>query len=128
MTDQQTQTVGQQAVALHPQVVVTAQPEQTGQREHVAVVKRSSPASRQPMMHIDTRAVAENATAVAFLDPLAGVNNRRIHRELAVRDRSERCQPAQRSRPRGQRGASDEHLRAPHGQHDGSRSPPWLYR
>ena len=24
------------------------------------------------MMHIDTRAFAENATAVAFLDPLAG--------------------------------------------------------
>ena len=74
VTDQQTETVGQQPVALHPQVVVTAQPDQTGQREHVAFVARSSLASRQSMMHIDTRAFAENATAVAFLDPLAGVN------------------------------------------------------
>jgi len=66
-------------------------------------------------MHVDTRSFAENATGVAFLDPLAGVNNRRIRHEHAVRDRSERCQPAQRSRPRGQRAASDEHLPAPHG-------------
>jgi hypothetical protein len=45
--DQQTETVGQQPVALHPPVVVTAQPDQTGQREPGRIPKRASPAARQ---------------------------------------------------------------------------------
>ena len=38
----QNETVGQQLVALHPQMVITAQPEQSGQREHVADVASPS--------------------------------------------------------------------------------------
>ena len=62
--DQQTKPLGESAVAFHPAMALTAQPDQPGQREPRWIPPGASAAARQTVMGIHTGLAAENATTV----------------------------------------------------------------
>src|SRR5664279_3064482 len=128
VADQQTETVGQQRwLSLDPQVVVTAQPDQPGQREPGRIPKSAaSPALRQPVMGIDTRSAAKDAATVAVPDEPAGVCSV-TPCGFPLRNGADRRTPARHLGAVNQLCPPNDRGRTLHRQDDGSESAVHIY-
>src|SRR5664279_3728390 len=119
VADQQTETVGQQRwLSLDPQVVVTAQPDQPGQREPGRIPKSAaSPAARQPVMSIDTRSAAKDAATVAVPDEPADHVCNVTQCSSPLRNRADRYTPVRHRGMVNQWFPPNDRGRTLHGQH-----------
>ena len=128
VTYQQAEAVGEQAVALDPPVVVTAQPDQTGQREPGRIPYGSSPSTRQPVMGIDTGLAAKDAATVAVPDEPTGHVCSVTQFSSPLRNRTDRYTPVRHHGAVNQWCPANDLGRTLHEQHDGSGPVVHIYR
>ena len=127
MTDQQTNPLSQRAAALHRTMTLTAQPDQPGQREP-GRIPNGSPATRQPVMGVDTRFAAKDAATVAVPDEPTGPVCCVTLFSSPLRNRADRYTPVRHGGAVNQWCPANARGRTLHGQHDGSGSAVHIYR